>query len=66
MTDITSTGRTAEEVEESVTNRINAAVLHRMGTPEEIANLALFLASDESSFISGQPISCIGGKMDKM
>lgn len=30
--------------------------LGRMGTPEDIANCALFLASDESGYISGQTI----------
>ncbi len=30
--------------------------LGRMGTPEDIANCALFLASDESAYISGQTI----------
>ena len=33
----------------------------RLGKPEEIAALALFLASDESSFITGQIISPNGG-----
>jgi NAD(P)-dependent dehydrogenase (short-subunit alcohol dehydrogenase family) len=35
--------------------------LGRIGKPEEIAALALFLASDESSFITGQIISPNGG-----
>lgn len=35
--------------------------LNRKGQPEDVANLALFLASDESSFITGQVIFCDGG-----
>jgi len=35
--------------------------LKRMGTPEDIANVALFLVSDESSFVSGQVINVRGG-----
>jgi NAD(P)-dependent dehydrogenase (short-subunit alcohol dehydrogenase family) len=35
--------------------------LNRKGSPLDVANLALFLASDESSFITGQLIHCDGG-----
>jgi NAD(P)-dependent dehydrogenase (short-subunit alcohol dehydrogenase family) len=35
--------------------------LKRMGQPEEIARLALFLASDEASFITGTEVFADGG-----
>lgn len=35
--------------------------LNRKGSPLDIANLALFLASEESQFITGQVIFCEGG-----
>jgi 3-oxoacyl-[acyl-carrier protein] reductase len=40
---------------------IRATPLGRTGQPSDIANTALFLASDESSFITGQWISPNGG-----
>ncbi len=38
-----------------------AIPLHRQGTPQECAELVLFLASDEASFISGAEIAIDGG-----
>jgi NAD(P)-dependent dehydrogenase (short-subunit alcohol dehydrogenase family) len=35
--------------------------VERFGTPEEIASMALFLASDESSFITGAALAVDGG-----
>lgn len=33
----------------------------RLGTPQDVANLVLFLASDESAYITGQILRCDGG-----
>ena len=39
----------------------NQNPIHRVCLPEEIAELALFLASDECTFLDGQIIKCDGG-----
>ena len=46
-----------EEVREAWVKTIP---LRRGGTPEDVANVALFLASDLSSYVSGQVIHCCG------
>lgn len=53
-----------EEVDRHIKYFEEHSVLGRIGEPEEIANAALFLASDESSFITGQTIVVDGGRID--
>jgi 3-oxoacyl-[acyl-carrier protein] reductase len=53
MTDVLS-----EEVKKEWAKQIP---LRRGGTPEDVANVATFLASDMSSYVTGQVILCDGG-----
>lgn len=48
--------------EEEIRNTVELSVMKRLGKPEEIADVAVFLASDEASFITGQVIRADGGR----
>jgi len=49
-------------IPEKVLDKFREGVpLGRFGDPKEVANLAVFLASDEASYITGQTINCDGG-----
>ena len=43
---------------------IQKTILGRVGEPEDIAHAALFLASDEANFITGQILTVDGGRLD--
>jgi len=55
ITDMTN--KLSQEIKDQWTSQIP---LRRGGTPEDVANVALFLASDLSSYVSGQVIHCCG------
>jgi 3-oxoacyl-[acyl-carrier protein] reductase len=55
------TDMTRKLTEEVRQNWIKSIPLRRAGTPEDVANTALFLASDLAAFVSGQVIQVCGG-----
>ncbi len=52
-----------EAMENTVQEYAKSAPLARMSTPEEIAKVALFLACDDSAFITGTHVTIDGGKI---
>lgn len=52
------TGKTSADL---VAGWTQATPLRRLGTPEDVADLVVFLASDRGSFITGQTINVCGG-----
>ena len=50
-----------EEAEETMKTISNTIPLGRFGTPDEIAKAVVFLASDDSSYITGTELSVDGG-----
>jgi glucose 1-dehydrogenase len=60
MTDILKTIATDKEAKRKILSR---TPLGRIGDTEEVASLALFLASPESSYITGQTVYADGGRL---
>jgi NAD(P)-dependent dehydrogenase (short-subunit alcohol dehydrogenase family) len=48
--------------EENLKKLESSTYLKRLGKPEEVANVVVFLASDEASYITGQNYAVCGGR----
>lgn len=55
------TGLSDEEAAEHEKRVTGANPMQRFGTPSEVADLALFLASDDASYITGAVMAIDGG-----
>ncbi len=66
LTNIVHAHRTPEQVKHFIEVGEAACLLGRLGTPEDVAHLALFLASDDASFINAETIACNGGRTNLM
>jgi NAD(P)-dependent dehydrogenase (short-subunit alcohol dehydrogenase family) len=54
--------KTSSEIEEEIkTQTAQNVLLKRMGMPEDISGIVLFLASDQSSWITGSSFTVDGG-----
>jgi NAD(P)-dependent dehydrogenase (short-subunit alcohol dehydrogenase family) len=56
-----TTGLTAEQAEQAVAQFSSQIPMGRRGKPEEVAASVTFLASEESSFITGVDLAVDGG-----
>lgn len=56
-----ATDLTAQLAADKVEEKVRNIAMNRVGQPQDVANLALFLASDMASYITGQVIGVDGG-----
>jgi 3-oxoacyl-[acyl-carrier protein] reductase len=58
---VIDTAMTKNLPEEALSRQMRRSNLKRIGLPEEVANTILFLASDASSYITGEILRIDGG-----
>jgi len=58
---IRGAGATAEDIREEMSN---FTPLGRIGLPEDVAKVVVFLASDDAAFMTGQAINVTGGQIN--
>jgi 3-oxoacyl-[acyl-carrier protein] reductase len=63
-TEMTTGGKTAEQIQRAVADVSARSMLNRIAKPAEIAAAILFMASDDSSYATGQTLMVDGGRMD--
>ena len=63
-TDMTTGGKSPEQVEQILETVSSKSMLARPGEVEDIAHVVSFLASDKTSFMTGQYLMSDGGRMD--
>lgn len=65
-TNLTTGGKSENEIEETREKIKKRTMISKFGKPEDIAGSVAFLASDESSYITGQTIVVDGGRIDNL
>lgn len=64
LTDMVAGGMSQHEIQKMLDGISAKSMLRRTGVPEDIARVICFLASDDSSFMTGQSVAVDGGRMD--
>jgi NAD(P)-dependent dehydrogenase (short-subunit alcohol dehydrogenase family) len=58
---VRSAGKSEEQVEQLMTSFVSTIPMGRIGNPDEVAKAALFLASDDNSYVTGIELFVDGG-----
>ncbi len=65
LTELEKIRKSPDEYQEFITQRGSIISLGKVGEPQDIAALAVFLASDEAWFLTGAVVPIDGGRCDK-